>query len=66
MKLLTSKFIHPRQLEIEELIQKYNKVFKYLPTDLPLESKIEHIIEVNTGSSPMNVNPYMYPHHHKT
>ena len=28
--------------------------------------KIEHVIEIKLGSSPVNVKPYRYPHHHKT
>ena len=34
--------------------------------ELPPESKIEHVIEIKSGSSPVNVKPYRYPHHHKT
>ena len=34
--------------------------------ELPPERKIEHVIEIKSGSSPVNVKPYRYPHHHKT
>ena len=34
--------------------------------ELPPERKIEHVIEIKSGSSPINVKPYRYPHHHKT
>jgi hypothetical protein len=29
------------------------------------QRRIEHIIEVKPGSSPVKVIPYRYPHHHK-
>jgi hypothetical protein len=31
----------------------------------PPQRRIEHIIEVKLGSSPVKVRPYRYPHHHK-
>jgi hypothetical protein len=34
--------------------------------ELPPQRRIEHIIEVKAGSSPIKVRPYRYPHHHKT
>jgi hypothetical protein len=34
--------------------------------DLPPQRRIEHIIEVKLGSSPVKVRPYRYPRHHKT
>ena len=34
--------------------------------ELPPERKIEHVIEIKSGSSPVNVKPYRYPHHQKT
>jgi hypothetical protein len=46
--------------------EKHKKVFQDLPMELPLERRIEHIIEVKPGSSPVKVKPYRYPHHHKT
>ena len=33
---------------------------------LPPEISIEQIIEVKPGSNPVKVQPYRYPHHHKT
>ena len=33
--------------------------------ELPPERMIEHVIEIKYESSPINVNPYRYPHHHK-
>jgi len=33
--------------------------------ELPPQRRIEHIIEVKPGSSPVKVRPYRYPHHHK-
>jgi hypothetical protein len=32
---------------------------------LPPNRNIEHIIEVKTDSTPINIIPYRYPHHHK-
>lgn len=34
--------------------------------ELPLERRIEHIIEVTPTSSLVKVKPYRYPHYHKT
>ena len=31
--------------------------------ELPPERKIEHVIEIESRSSPVNVKPYSYPHH---
>jgi len=55
-----------KNLEIQDLIQKHKKVFQDLPMELPPQRRIEHIIEVKPGSSPVKVRPYRYPHHHKT
>ena len=66
MELLTSKVVKPSQPEIQGLTQKYKKVFEDLTMELPPERKIEHVIEIKSGSSPVNVKPYRYPHHHKT
>jgi hypothetical protein len=33
---------------------------------LPPNRNIEHIIEVKPDSTPVNIRPYRYPHHHKT
>ena len=33
--------------------------------ELPPERKIEHVTEIKSGSIPINVKPYRYPHHHK-
>ena len=64
MELLTSEVVKSGQPEIQGLIQKYKKVFEDLPMELPPERKIEHVIEIKYGSSPVNVKPYRYPHHH--
>jgi hypothetical protein len=66
MEILASKVVHSQHPEIEALIQKYDKVFQDLPMKLPPERKIEHIIEVKPDSTPVNIKPYRYPHHHKT
>jgi hypothetical protein len=33
---------------------------------LPPKRNIEHIIELKADSTPVNIKPYRYPHHHKT
>ena len=66
MELLTSEVVKQDHPEIQGLIQKYKKVFEDLPMELRPERKIEHVIEIKSGSSPVNVKPYRYPHHHKT
>ena len=65
MELLTSKGVKPGQIEIQGLIQKYKKLFENIPMELPQERN-EYVIEIKSGSSPVNVNPYRYPHHRKT
>jgi hypothetical protein len=55
-----------KNLEIQDLIQTYKKVFQDLPMDLPPQKRIEHLIEIKPGSSPVKIRPYRYPHHHKT
>ena len=64
MELLTSEVVKPGQPDIQGLIQKYKKVFEDLPMELPLERKIEHVIEIKSRSIHVNVKPYRYPHHH--
>ena len=66
MELLTSEVVKPGHPEIQGLIQKLKKVFEDLHMELPPKRKIKHVIEIMSGSSPVNVKPYRYPHHHKT
>jgi hypothetical protein len=66
MEILPSEVVHSQHLEIEVLIEKYDKVLQDLPMKLPPERKIKHIIEVKPDSTPVNIKPYRYPHHHKT
>ena len=66
MEWLTSEVVKPVQPEIQGLIQKYKKVFKDLPMELPPKRKMEHVIEIKYGSSPVNIKTYRYPYHHKT
>ena len=66
MELLALEVVKLGQPEIQGLIQKYKKVLEDLPMELQQERKIEHVIEIKSGSSPVNVKPYRYPHHHKT
>jgi hypothetical protein len=54
-----------RTSNIQDLIQKHKKVFQDLLMELPPQRRVEHIIEVKPGSSPVKVRPYKYPHHHK-
>jgi hypothetical protein len=66
MEIQESEQDNSRAPEIQELIQKHKKVFQDLPMELPPQRRIEHVIEVKPGSSPVKVRPYRYPHHHKT
>ena len=34
--------------------------------ELPPNRKTEHLIELEPGAKPVNIIPYIYPHHHKT
>ena len=52
--------------EIQDLIQTYKKVFQEIPLDLPPQRRIEHLIEIKLGSSPVKIRQYRYPHHDKT
>jgi hypothetical protein len=66
MEIQDSEQDDSRVEEVQEILQKHKKVFQDLPMELPPERRIEHIIEVKPGSSPVKVRPYRYPHHHKT
>eukprot|EP00253_Pinus_taeda_P002639 PITA_02639 len=65
LELLSTEGTHQTS-EISSLTQRNEKVFQDLPMKLPPERKIKHIIEVKIDSTPVNVKPYCYPHHHKT
>jgi hypothetical protein len=65
IEILASKVVHSQHPEIEALIQKYDKALQDLPMKLLPKGKIEHIIEVKLESTPINIKPYRYPHHHK-
>jgi hypothetical protein len=66
MQLSTTEIIKSQHPKIQILIKKYDKEFQDLPMKLPPNRHIEHIIEVNPDSTPVNIRPYRYPHHHKT
>jgi len=55
--------INEESPELQELIQKHEKVFQDLPMKMPPNKEIEHTIEVKAGSDPMNIKLYRYPHH---
>jgi hypothetical protein len=57
MEIQDSEQDSSRASEIQELVQKHKNVFQDLPMELPPERRIEHVIEVNTGSSPIKVRP---------
>ena len=50
--------VHSQHPNIQALIQKYDKVFQDLPMNMPLERKIEHIIEVKPDSASVNIKPH--------
>jgi hypothetical protein len=66
MEILATKLVQPQHPEVQALIQRYGKVFQVLPMKLPPKRKIEHIIEVKLDSTPVDIKPHQYPHHHKT
>ena len=61
MELLTCEGDDYKPRKIQELIQKHHKVFQELPTELPPNRKIEHIIEIEPGAKHVNIKPYIYP-----
>ena len=50
---------HPK--EIEKLLSKYERVFGDLPLGRPLGRGVEHIIELDIGTQPIQMNPYRHP-----
>ena len=62
MEILTSEGDMDKQLEAQELIQKYHKVFQELPKSLPTNRKTEHIIKIELGVKSSSNNPYSCPH----
>ena len=63
LEMLTSNLVNEEALEVQELIQKHEKVFQDLSMKMPPKREIEHTIEVKAGSNPINIKPYQYPHH---
>jgi len=53
-----------QQEELEEILKKYELVFKE-PSGLPPKRTIEHAINLVEGQRAMNVRPYRYPRHHR-
>jgi hypothetical protein len=66
IEIQESKHDDSRTSYIQDIIQKHKKIFQDLPMKLPPQRRIELIIEVKPGLSPVKVKPYRYPHHHKT
>lgn len=58
--------VNEESLEVQELIQKHEKVFQDLPMKMLSKREIEHTIEVKATSNTINIKPYQYPHHQKT
>ena len=50
---------HPK--EIEHLLSKYENVFGDLPPGIPLYRGVEHIIELDIGTKPIKMHPYIHP-----
>ena len=49
---------HPK--EIEELLSKYEKVFRDFPRGRPPNRGVEHIIKLEIGTHPIKMNPYRH------
>jgi len=64
--MLSSNLVNEEAPEVQELIQKHEKVFQDLPIKMPPKREIEHTIEVKAGTNPINIKLYRYPHHQKT
>ena len=63
--MLSENMTREESPEIQDLIQKHEKIFQDLPMKMPPNREIEHTIEVKAGSDPVNIKPYRYPHHQK-
>jgi hypothetical protein len=48
-------------LEIQEIIDKHNKVFGPIPPGVPPDKGFEHIIELEEGEKPIITTPYRHP-----
>lgn len=66
LEMLSTKVIGEESLEIQELIQKHEKIFQDLPMKMPPNREIEHTIEFKEGSDLVNIKPYQYPNNQKT
>ncbi|WJX18744.1 hypothetical protein P8452_08513 [Trifolium repens] len=63
-KVLGSTLTKSQQLEMEALLQQYDRVLKE-PSGLPPRRDKEQAINLVEGHGAVNVRPYRYPHHHK-
>ena len=45
--------------EIEQLLSKYERVFGDLPLGIPLDRGVDHIIELEIGTQPIKMHPYI-------
>ena len=50
---------HPK--EIEQLLSKYERVFRDLPSGIPPYRGVEHTIELEIGTQPIKMHPYRNP-----
>ena len=55
---------HPIPVELQELIQQYDKLFS-APTELPPSRACDHRIPLVEGAKVVNQRPYGIPHHQK-
>jgi hypothetical protein len=51
--------------EIQEIIDKHNKVFGPIPPGVPPDRRFEHIIELEMGAKPVITTPYRHPKKYK-
>ena len=51
--------------DIQEIFDKHAKVFGDIPHGIPLDRRIEHVIELKEGAKLVMITPYRHPKKHK-
>ena len=53
-------------MDLQKVINNHSKVFEERPKGLPPARDHDHIIQLQLGSVPPNIRPYMYPYAQKS